>query len=483
MPTPTLSLLFMGGHTLEQEPHRISIAKYYQLPRLIATVLVILAYVFFMINTATPSADLFCVHHVSSNEEDDDAIRAMEDTDCLLKVRMGSPVVLGLFWTAETFEYNFELENCEVVSGNDLETQKSKAGSIQYGLTDGSYLLQLKAKDGGVYNAVAMRNRQAVSRKCLDIQLFQASTVNVHKKQLEYHLDHHPTSFSVPLAMILAVAAVFTLRALVWDQFEVNAREGTVKIQTKSGYGTTLDFSVYPVDRVMKFGVKEYNELELAMQDSRGRVSNSRALGSFGASAGRTLFRAAYLAQIQATANQSQGGGTVMANYHNIFCKVRTDSVMGSPNTDPSRVALVSIFSQPHLTFDEADEIASMLNRFLRECIDEAVHVTTGEDFSPRPASTVGVEGLYGSGSEVEAVQGMELNDLSTPRLNQSPQDNFAPLIQQRQTTCVVCLTNIPKIVFFPCKHAIVCINCSEGLETCPMCRTPISQKTVMYLP
>ena len=44
---------------------------------------------------------------------------------------------------------------------------------------------------------------------------------------------------------------------------------------------------------------------------------------------------------------------------------------------------------------------------------------------------------------------------------------------------CVVCLTNYPNILFFPCLHWCVCEECEETqpFRTCPYCRSEIYRK------
>jgi len=43
---------------------------------------------------------------------------------------------------------------------------------------------------------------------------------------------------------------------------------------------------------------------------------------------------------------------------------------------------------------------------------------------------------------------------------------------------CVVCLENPPGVIFLPCFHHTVCLNCIESINRCPMCRNPL--KTVI---
>lgn len=49
-------------------------------------------------------------------------------------------------------------------------------------------------------------------------------------------------------------------------------------------------------------------------------------------------------------------------------------------------------------------------------------------------------------------------------------------------STCIVCLQEKREILFLDCRHIVSCENCSTRLNTCPICRCPISQKLIIYL-
>jgi hypothetical protein len=43
---------------------------------------------------------------------------------------------------------------------------------------------------------------------------------------------------------------------------------------------------------------------------------------------------------------------------------------------------------------------------------------------------------------------------------------------------CVICLSGVPKVIFLPCKHKVVCLaeGCYKQLSNCPICRTNINK-------
>ena len=42
-------------------------------------------------------------------------------------------------------------------------------------------------------------------------------------------------------------------------------------------------------------------------------------------------------------------------------------------------------------------------------------------------------------------------------------------------TPCQICYDQNVEMIFQPCFHAVVCWNCSVGLNRCPICRTQIN--------
>lgn len=47
---------------------------------------------------------------------------------------------------------------------------------------------------------------------------------------------------------------------------------------------------------------------------------------------------------------------------------------------------------------------------------------------------------------------------------------------------CKVCYAREIQILFLPCKHIAVCVQCSSDLEECVICREPLQEKLRTYL-
>ena len=48
-----------------------------------------------------------------------------------------------------------------------------------------------------------------------------------------------------------------------------------------------------------------------------------------------------------------------------------------------------------------------------------------------------------------------------------------------KSNECVICLTNLPKVLFCNCGHLCICEECDrvESLNTCPVCKTETTIK------
>merc|ERR1711964_628866 len=51
----------------------------------------------------------------------------------------------------------------------------------------------------------------------------------------------------------------------------------------------------------------------------------------------------------------------------------------------------------------------------------------------------------------------------------------------EHETNCCVCFERKRSVVFRPCKHMIVCGECSERFTTCPFCREQINEKMEVF--
>ncbi|XP_060558925.1 E3 ubiquitin-protein ligase cblA-like [Ruditapes philippinarum] len=51
----------------------------------------------------------------------------------------------------------------------------------------------------------------------------------------------------------------------------------------------------------------------------------------------------------------------------------------------------------------------------------------------------------------------------------------------QERVMCKICLSRKMNVVFSPCNHMVACASCSDLLDRCAVCRTPIKGTFVVY--
>ena len=87
-----------------------------------------------------------------------------------------------------------------------------------------------------------------------------------------------------------------------------------------------------------------------------------------------------------------------------------------------------------------------------------------------------------------------KLNYLNGERLNNLSNDELLKLEENVNNSylkirkfirskfkCIVCYEKEKHILFKPCHHYVVCINCSDKLDKCPVCNTKITNKIKVY--
>ncbi|KNC79451.1 hypothetical protein SARC_08149 [Sphaeroforma arctica JP610] len=65
---------------------------------------------------------------------------------------------------------------------------------------------------------------------------------------------------------------------------------------------------------------------------------------------------------------------------------------------------------------------------------------------------------------------------------SQTKQSDKAPLQRSQQRRCAICLDKSIEIVLLNCGHACSCLECSESLTECPICRSQIARRVQIYI-
>lgn len=83
-------------------------------------------------------------------------------------------------------------------------------------------------------------------------------------------------------------------------------------------------------------------------------------------------------------------------------------------------------------------------------------------------------------------LNGERLNNLSNDELLSLEQNVNESYLKIRtfvrgKFNCIVCYEKEKQCLFQPCHHYVVCLNCSEKLDKCPVCNTNIDEKIKVY--
>ena len=52
----------------------------------------------------------------------------------------------------------------------------------------------------------------------------------------------------------------------------------------------------------------------------------------------------------------------------------------------------------------------------------------------------------------------------------------------ERERSCKICMDRPRDVLSYPCRHCCTCQTCSERLQTCPVCRTPIEGQAKIFI-
>ena len=65
---------------------------------------------------------------------------------------------------------------------------------------------------------------------------------------------------------------------------------------------------------------------------------------------------------------------------------------------------------------------------------------------------------------------------------NVEQEDSTSSAAPDQSLRCVVCMNTVRRIMFSPCRHVLCCATCSNHVTRCPVCRSGIEERTVVFL-
>lgn len=96
---------------------------------------------------------------------------------------------------------------------------------------------------------------------------------------------------------------------------------------------------------------------------------------------------------------------------------------------------------------------------------------------------------LYGSMNEASSISTVASTSSVTAakKLQQNEETSHESLQEQLQKIeeermCKICFSNTADMVFIPCSHMICCMECTQAIRQCPVCRTKIEKAIKTYV-
>ncbi|KAL3517525.1 hypothetical protein ACH5RR_020114 [Cinchona calisaya] len=145
----------------------------------------------------------------------------------------------------------------------------------------------------------------------------------------------------------------------------------------------------------------------------------------------------------------------------------------------------------------EEDNMRETDERNTQQCVEyikkleKEISVLRLESESSRIAALLGGVDIGYSSGLIKSKIASGCRGFQVPKINKRLavfQDNFGAGSVKPERECVMCLTEEMSVVFIPCAHQVLCVECNvlhekQGMSDCPSCRTPIQKRIpVRYL-
>ncbi|KAK5642385.1 hypothetical protein RI129_008552 [Pyrocoelia pectoralis] len=136
---------------------------------------------------------------------------------------------------------------------------------------------------------------------------------------------------------------------------------------------------------------------------------------------------------------------------------------------------------------------SSLLMCGVLHCLPFLAHlIQTEGDVSNITEEDLEKAGVTNSGDRRKILEAFRLYMKEQPSTTYTSTTPSAPLLEPQnaaseltistyENECVICMETDCDIIFVPCGHLCCCVNCSNPLEDCPMCRTAIERKIKVY--
>ena len=139
---------------------------------------------------------------------------------------------------------------------------------------------------------------------------------------------------------------------------------------------------------------------------------------------------------------------------------------------------LMPVFAKNDITYhkmlqmSEADYSELSIGAATYQSIQRAFHnYLAAAKLSSTAEPSAPEEEIEASAPPIEGASSMPEDEASAPPLEES---FFEP-------ECVICMSKDCKVLFIPCGHICVCIDCCTNVDSCPLCRAVIVNKFCIH--
>ena len=108
---------------------------------------------------------------------------------------------------------------------------------------------------------------------------------------------------------------------------------------------------------------------------------------------------------------------------------------------------------------------------------------TSGSDLQTSQTTDPDPQSTQGPDSNPQSPQSSDSNPQSPQSSDSNPQTTLDQPSHDSARGCKICFSAKAVIAFVPCGHICACVNCSERLFHCPLCRTLITTSVRVYIP
>eukprot|EP00736_Rhodelphis_marinus_P003450 Rmarinus@m.13312 len=430
----------------------------------------ILCVFFLYVDQTYPRAGLRCIRHASESyrKEDLDGVNpeflAAEDTDCVLETLDESS---GSYFP-KIVEHSFEIRGVEVrdVTGADInpdlrmddrETKKNTASERKRLRLSKKHYYEVRLDGSGTnedYLFLRYEDEKTAQETALHIREFLKETAKQDGRKLSFTLANDNSFWAEVMCGICLLVALYFMYCPTREVTDFDVMEGTFSMSRKNLLGMRRFFFYSSLGRVWTVDEEIVEKIGRAV--SRFDLSSKRS----------QFYRLCIILKssrppdvqdeaIEVVPQESPRGGQSDGN-QTVVIPIPTGGTGGARASEGVVVGRDAAgTAAPH----DASEVEPLFpdrsnEREVRLRLRMGLCVDTQQENAPF------VRAIRSVLEEYASHEWRGRND---------------------DASCCVCMSSPPCVAFLPCRHVNACRQCAVGLAECPVCRTRITERHVLF--